>query len=61
LFSAIEIFELLEAARRSSSNLLFLGTDLETLLFAGLVFWIVAFSMSRWSQRLEVRLGVGER
>jgi ABC-type amino acid transport system permease subunit len=51
----------LEAARRSSSNLLFLGTDLETLLFAGLVFWIVAFSMSRWSQRLEVRLGVGER
>jgi general L-amino acid transport system permease protein len=61
LFSAIEVFDLLEAARRSSSNLAFIGTDLETLLFAGFVFWIVAFSMSRWSQRLEVRLGVGER
>jgi general L-amino acid transport system permease protein len=39
----------------------FSGTIQETLLFAALLFWIVAFSMSRWSQRLERRLGVGER
>ena len=61
LFSVLAITELLAAARRSSSSLEFLGHDAETLLFAGLVFWIIAFSMSRWSQRLELRLGVGER
>jgi ABC-type amino acid transport system permease subunit len=31
------------------------------LLFAAMIFWVIAFSMSRWSQRLELRLGVGER
>jgi general L-amino acid transport system permease protein len=61
LFTAIEVTELLAAARRSASSLEFFGRDMETLLFAGLVFWVVAFSMSRWSQRLEVRLGVGAR
>ena len=33
----------------------------ETITFAALLFWIVAFTMSRESQRLERRLGVGER
>jgi general L-amino acid transport system permease protein len=61
LFVAIEVTDLLAAARRSASSLLYFGTDMETLLFAGLIFWAVAFSMSRWSQRLEVRLGVGRR
>ena len=61
LFSAIAITELLAAARRSSNALEFLGSDAETLLFAALIFWVIAFSMSRWSQRLELRLGVGER
>lgn len=61
LFAAIEVTDLLAAAFRSASSLQFQGLDREVLLFAGLVFWIVAFSMSRWSQRLETRLGVGER
>lgn len=61
LFAAIEITDLLAAAFRSASSLQFVGRDQEVLLFAGLVFWMVAFSMSRWSQRLEIRLGVGER
>jgi general L-amino acid transport system permease protein len=61
LFVAIEVTELLEAARRSAISLEFLGTTGETLAFAGLMFWIIAFTMSRWSQRLEVRLGLGER
>ena len=61
LFSAIAVTELLSAARRSSSSLEFFGLDAETLLFAALIFWVIAFSMSRWSQRLELRLGVGER
>ncbi|MBA3628284.1 MAG: amino acid ABC transporter permease [Actinobacteria bacterium] len=61
LFVAIEVTDLLAAARRSASSLQYFGRDMETLLFAGLIFWAVAFSMSRWSQRLEVRLGVGRR
>ena len=61
LFTAIEVTDLLAAARRSASSLEFFGRDTETLLFAALVFWAVAFSMSRWSQRLEARLGLGLR
>jgi general L-amino acid transport system permease protein len=61
LFVAIEVTELLAATRRSANSLEFLGQDTETLLFAALMFWAVAFTMSRWSQRLELRLGVGER
>jgi hypothetical protein len=33
----------------------------ETITFAALLFWTVAFTMSRESQRLEKRLGVGVR
>jgi general L-amino acid transport system permease protein len=61
LFLAIQVDELLDTAVRSAASLDFIGTDREVLLFAAVVFWSVAFAMSRWSQRLEVRLGVGER
>ena len=61
LFSAIEVGDLLSVARRSSTTPDFVGTTMEPLLFAALMFWIVAFSMGRWSQRLEGRLGIGER
>jgi general L-amino acid transport system permease protein len=37
------------------------GMIVETLVFASLVYWVGAYSMSRESQRLERRLGVGER
>jgi len=33
----------------------------ETLVFVALIFWAITFSMSRESQRLERKLGVGER
>jgi len=59
LFSAIAVTELLEASKRL--GLEFIGQEAQTLVFAGLVFWTFAFTMSRWSQRLELRLGVGER
>ena len=59
LFAALEVTELLSAASRL--GLEFIGQEAQTLTFAALLFWMVAFSMSRWSQRLEVRLGVGER
>ena len=32
-----------------------------TLVFAGLIYWVTSFTMSRESQRLERKLGVGER
>jgi general L-amino acid transport system permease protein len=61
LLAALAITELLQAGRRASAQLEFIGTQKEALIAAALIFWSVAFSMSRWSQRLERRLGVGER
>ena len=37
------------------------GLLTETLVFAALIYWVGSFTMSRESQRLEKRLGVGER
>jgi GNAT superfamily N-acetyltransferase len=37
------------------------GLIAETLTFAALMFWTVSYTMSRESQRLEKRLGVGSR
>jgi general L-amino acid transport system permease protein len=37
------------------------GYILETLTFISLIFWVGSYWMSRESQRLEARLGVGER
>jgi general L-amino acid transport system permease protein len=61
LLAALAITELLQAARRASGQLEFIGTQKEALLSGALIFWVVAYSMARWSQRLERRLGVGER
>ena len=38
-----------------------LGSVLENLLLAAVVYWVFAFSFSRASLRLEKRLGVGTR
>jgi general L-amino acid transport system permease protein len=62
LLAALGLFsELLRTARRASASIEFIGLQAEALLPAALIFWVVAFSMSRWSQRVEVRVGVGER
>ncbi len=63
LVIVLGISDLLRTARRSAVALEFTGQgrQREALLFAALIFFIAAFSMSRWSQRLEARLGVGER
>lgn len=37
------------------------GYIAETLMFAGFLYWVGSYTMSRESQRLERRLGVGER
>jgi general L-amino acid transport system permease protein len=62
LLAALGLFsELLRNARRASASIDFIGLQAEALLPAALIFWVVAFSMSRWSHRLERRVGVGER
>ncbi|MBT5138727.1 MAG: amino acid ABC transporter permease, partial [Acidimicrobiaceae bacterium] len=38
----------------------FLGVKMEGLLFVCMIYWIGAYSMSKFSQRLEKHLGVGE-
>ena len=53
--------ELLAAARLVTAQQDFIGRQAESLLFVALIYWLIAFSMSRASQRLEQTLGVGER
>jgi general L-amino acid transport system permease protein len=53
--------DLASAASRATRELQFVGREAEALLPSAFIFWIVAFSMARWSQRVERRLGVGER
>ncbi len=58
----VGLTELLRAGRAvAQGQIQFSGREMEVLLFVGLVFWIVAFSMSRLSQQLERNLGIGER
>ncbi|MGH2674255.1 MAG: amino acid ABC transporter permease [Actinomycetota bacterium] len=62
LLAALGLFsDLLRNARRASAAIEYIGLQAEALLPAALIFWVVAFSMSRWSQRVERRVGVGER
>jgi general L-amino acid transport system permease protein len=62
LLAALDIFsDLLDTADRASNDLQFVGNQAEALVPAAFFFWVIAFTMSRWSQRVERRLGVGER
>lgn len=60
---AMGLFELLNVTRAITAQGDFRGQGLigETLAFGALLFWTVSYTMSRESQRLERRLGVGER
>jgi general L-amino acid transport system permease protein len=61
LLAALSFSDLLFTARRASQAFEFVGRSAEALLPAAFLFWVIAFAMSRWSQRVETRLGVGER
>lgn len=60
---AMGLFDLLQVSEAITQQQQFRGQGLigETLAFAGLLFWTVSYTMSRESQRLERKLGVGER
>jgi general L-amino acid transport system permease protein len=60
---AMGLFELLNVSEAITQQTGFSGQGLigETLAFGALLFWTVSYTMSRESQRLEKRLGVGTR
>lgn len=60
---ALGILDMLNAAQAITQQEAFRGQGLiiETLVFVGFLFWVGSFTMSRESQRLERKLGVGTR
>lgn len=60
---ALGILDLLAGASAITQQEGFRGQGLiiETLVFVGFLFWVGSFTMSRESQRLERKLGVGTR
>jgi general L-amino acid transport system permease protein len=63
LVAILGVLELLEASFIVNAQPDYLGKGLfvVTLTFAGLVFWVGSYTMSREARRLERKLGVGER
>jgi general L-amino acid transport system permease protein len=63
LLAIVGFFELLDVADAVTKQDAFRGAGLRplTLAFVGLIYWAGCSTMSRESQRLERRLGVGER
>jgi len=61
LFGFIAILELLNITRSIMGNIEWRGTIFELYVFIGVAFWILCYSMSYVSRRIERTLGVGER
>ncbi|WP_419931302.1 ABC transporter permease subunit [Candidatus Poriferisodalis sp.] len=62
LLAIIGLFDFLRMANSVIPNQSqFLGVRREGLLFVSVVYWVVAFAMSKYSQRLERRVGLGQR
>ncbi len=62
LLAIIGIFDFLRIANSViPSQTEFLGVKREGLLVVSAVYWIFSFTMSKYSQRIERRLGLGER
>jgi general L-amino acid transport system permease protein len=60
---ALGTFDLLSGGQAITQQDSFRGQGLivESLVFVGFLFWVGSFTMSRESQRLERKLGVGTR
>ncbi len=62
LLAIVGIFDFLRIADKViSAQSEFLGVKREGLLFVSFIYWLFAYNMSKHSQRIEKRLGVGER
>lgn len=60
---ALNLFDVMNVGKSITKQEDFLGQGLiyESLIFVGVLFWVVSYVMSKESQRLEKRLGVGVR
>ena len=63
LLAIVGFFEILDVAGACPAQPAFVGQGLAsiTLAFAGFLYWVGCYTMSRESRRLERRLGVGDR
>lgn len=61
LVLVIGMFDLLGMIQTALTDASWLGFASEGYVFAGLVYWVFCFSMSRYSQRLELRMRSNER
>jgi len=59
LVAIIGLFDLLNMAKAIVTDPDWQGLSIEVYVFAALVYWVVCFSMSRYSLWLEGRLGAG--
>jgi general L-amino acid transport system permease protein len=59
LIFVVGLLELAGMIGLAKTNPKWLGMAIEGYVFAGLVFWVICYSMSRYSQRLEKKLGTG--
>jgi general L-amino acid transport system permease protein len=60
LVAIIGMFDLLGIVQAANSDPEWLGFATEGYVVAGLIFWIFCFSMSRYSQKLELELAVNK-
>ncbi len=62
LLYIIGLYDLLFVAKAIMPNQTeFMGSTRENILFVSLIYWVISYSMSKTSQRLEKRVGLGER
>jgi general L-amino acid transport system permease protein len=61
LVAIVGLLDLLGIAKSIVSQPNFIGLQREAYLFITLIYWFLSYFMAYVSQRLEVRLGVGER
>ena len=61
LVAIVGLFDLLGIAKTVLAQPDFLGLQREVYAFISLIYWVLSYAMSYFSQRLEVALGVGER
>ena len=61
LVAIVGLYDLLGIARSLLAQPDFIGRQPEVYMFIAAIYWIFSYVMSYISQRLEVRMGVGER
>jgi len=61
LVSIIGLFDILNMIKAASQDVPWRGLHKEPLLVGAIIFFIICFAMSKYSQRLEVKLSAGER